>query len=79
MRLEAPAAKAELEWLNTLKEGDTRGSPLFPALETSMEWTCTKVEATRWAFDATFLGQLVYRVVITVQADMMMLDTQELI
>lgn len=77
IRLEAPAAKAELEWLQTLKVGDVRKAALIPAFEVDAEWTCTKVEATRWELEATFFEQVVFRVVIEVQAEFLTLDVKE--
>lgn len=73
IRLEAPAAKTELELLKDIKVGEKRQSPLFPALEVDIEWFCTKAEADYWEFEARFLKQLVYRVAITVEADMLVL------
>lgn len=77
MRLEAPAAQKELEWLKGLKVGDKRESILFPAFEVGMEWVCTAVEATRCELEGRFFGQLVYAAVIEVGAEFLTLTVKE--
>ncbi|PWT88697.1 MAG: hypothetical protein C5B54_10190 [Acidobacteria bacterium] len=56
LRLDTPAAKVEVEWLNTLTVGMTRKSPLFPALSVGIVWTCTQATSTRWVFEGSFCG-----------------------
>lgn len=75
--LEAPAAQEELIFLRAVKVGDTRQSPLFPALDSELEWTCTAATDSRWEWEVRFVNQLVFTAVMEIVASMLTLDVKE--
>jgi len=74
LKLESPAAQAEWKLLLETKVGDTRQSPLFPALDVPIEWACTSTDHGCWEFAGRFLGQYLYTVKIGVNAGMLTLE-----
>lgn len=77
LRVESPAAQAELALLRSLKVGDVRSGKLFPALTVNVVWTLTHSTTDSWEFRGTFFGQFVYRLVVRVDAAMLTLDAWE--
>jgi len=58
MRLDAPAAQTGTDAASGAQRLETFGSlPLFPALPASVEWTCIKISASWWQFEARFFGE----------------------
>jgi hypothetical protein len=79
MRLDAPAAKAELGLLKLVKVGDVRCSPLFPAIDMDIDWVCVSVAESEWVFDATFLGQPMFRMKIVELPETITLEVKDVI
>lgn len=77
IRCDSPSALRELELLNTVKIGDTRSAPLFPAFDTELVWVCVNVDTTSWEFEGRFCGQPLCRLVMRVQAGLLTLDVKE--
>jgi hypothetical protein len=77
LRVEAPAAQAELTWLLAVKVGDTRSGVLFPAFETPVEWVCTEVGIAHWEFTAQFCGLPLCGVRIEPREGMLVLTMKE--
>lgn len=78
MRLDAPAAKTELALLQVTKVGDKRDSPLLPALDADVVWTCVRASETVWEFEGTFLGLPLFKATMTVLPETMTLDVREM-
>lgn len=64
IRIEAPAAQKELEFLKDAKVGDIRKSMLLPAIAGELKWACVWIGKKKWIWEARFLGQLVKKVEI---------------
>jgi hypothetical protein len=91
LRLDSPAAQAELKLLLALPVGATRRGVLLPALSVGVEWTLVESESGRseldgpilvvtkpgrWVFDGTFFGQPLYRLVIRTDAALLTLEVE---
>jgi len=77
LRLDAPAAQTELALLRAVKVGDVRNSPFFPAIPTSVKWTCLTAGDVRWEFEALFCGEPLMRVEIAELPSRLVLSIQE--
>lgn len=64
LRIDAPAAKKELEFLKNAKVGDTRKSVFLSALGCSLEWKCVWVSKKKWVWEASMNGHTMMKVEI---------------
>ena len=79
MRLDAPAAKAEVELLKTMKVGDRRNSLLIPALDVDASWLCVAASEKEWEFDVTVLGQPLFKMKIVQLPETITLEVKEFV
>lgn len=78
IRLEAPAAQKELEFLRGAKVGDVRESKLFPSLDCDIEWKCMfHSKDGRSGWDARVMGQFLMKVTVEEKNGVLVLVEKE--
>jgi hypothetical protein len=77
IRCDTPAGEKELTFLQSVKIGDIRKEPLFPALGVGVDWICTATGQGYWEFDGRFFGQPLCHVAIKEEAGVLTLAMKD--